>query len=92
MANPKPKIIYDLFFILGKTDVMIIPKNDCGIIVPFEKIKWRIDSKRKAIKGKFAREIHQKIGRIMSGKLNSADRQEIKENDKTGKKMIITWK
>ena len=47
MANPKPKIIYDLFFILGKTDVMIIPKNDCGIIVPFEKIKWRIDSKRK---------------------------------------------
>lgn len=51
-----------------------------------------INVKREPVKGKFAKEIKERMRRIVSGELSESDREEIRKHKEAMKEVIVTWK
>lgn len=51
-----------------------------------------INVKREPVKGKFAREIRERMRRILSEELNEDDKKEIRKHKQVMKNVTIIWK
>lgn len=51
-----------------------------------------VNVKREQVKGKFAREIRERMRRILSEELNEEDKKEIRKHKQVMKNVTIVWK
>lgn len=51
-----------------------------------------VNVKREQVKGKFVREIRERMRRILSEELNEEDKKEIRKHKQVMKNVTIVWK